>query len=300
MHTMNWDDIRFLLAVSKAGSLLGAGKQLGVNHTTVGRRIEAAETDLGVRLFTRTRRGYVPTADADRLLPSLREVEQAVLKVERHAQAQHIGFAGTVRVTSPETLGTHYLAGRLAAFGLQHPRLVIELMPAGAVLDLGRREAELAIRTFRSDVDGLVVRRVASVKYGMYASADYLRGRPLSSPQHLPNHSILSAAPEDKSVETTWLAQLAPEVAPRFVSTLSTALVAAARAAAGVAILPRYLGDAEPTLRHIAMPHEPTEHLWLTVHRDLRATPRIRALLDFLAATMKADAPLFAGVRGPH
>ncbi|WP_181233359.1 LysR family transcriptional regulator [Enhygromyxa salina] len=292
---MNWDDVRFVLAVSKAGSLLGAAKALGVDHTTVGRRVDAAEAALGVRLFTRTTRGYVATADAERLLPSMAAVEQAMLGVERSAHAQHEGLVGSVRVTSPETLGTHYLAERLAGFGLLHPGLHIELLPAGEVLDLSRREAEVAIRTFRSELDGLVLRRVAVVTYGMYASVEYLKLRRLRSAGELAEHAILSGTPDANAAEPKWLERIAPGVVPRFVSTLSTALVAAARASAGVAILPRYLGDAEPSLRYVAMPHEPSETLWLTVHRDLRATPRIRALLDFLTSTMKADAGLFRG-----
>ena len=292
---MNWDDLRFVLMLAKAGSLARAAKVLGVDHTTVGRRVEAAEVALGVRLFTRTTTGYVPTADADRLLGPMKQVEDAVLAVERGALANRDALSGTVRVTSPETLGISYLAPRLATFGLAHPGLSIELLPGGELLDLSRREAELAVRPFRSLKESLVVRRVAEVSYGLYAAAEYLARRPVKTARALRDHPILTSVPGPGAVETRWLKRLVPDAAPTFTSTLSLALVGAARAGAGVAILPRYLGDAEPTLCHIAMPDEPREGLWLTVHRDLKRTPRVRALLDFLASTMKDDADRFRG-----
>lgn len=289
---VNWDDLRYVLALSSARSLARAAKGLGVNHTTVGRRIEAAEQALGVRLFTRTTSGYVPTADAERLLNPMRQVEEAVLTVERGAAARLHALEGPVRITSPETFGVSYLAPRLAAFGARHPDLTIELVPAGEVLDLGRRQAELAVRFFRSKHESLAVRRAGDVAYGLYATRAYLGRRRLKTPGDLADHRLLSGSAGD--LETAWLTRLNPKVRPAFVSTLSLALQGAARASAGVAVLPRYLGDADPALQHVPMPGAPVEPIWLTVHRDLRSTPRIRALLDFLAGALAEDAPLLS------
>lgn len=292
----NWDDLRFVLAVSQQGSLAKAAKKLHVDHTTVGRRVEAAEASLGVRLFTRTTTGFVPTADARRLLASMHKVEDAVAAVERAAAPNPDRLEGKLTVTSPETFGVSYLAPRLAAFGASHPGLCIELVPAGAVLDLGKGEAEVAVRTFRSARENLLVKKVGVVVYGLYASDDYLTRHPLKSKETLHQHPLLSSAsPTD--LEAQWLRRLnARAVTTSFASTFSLALSAAAKASSGVAVLPRYLGDAEPTLRHIAMPDEPSEPIWLTVHNDLKSTPRVRALLDFLSATIKRDAPLLRGV----
>jgi DNA-binding transcriptional LysR family regulator len=291
---MNWDDLRHVLAVSRAGSLARAAKALHVDHTTVGRRVEAAEAALGVRLFTRTTTGFVLTADGERLVEPMRRVEEAALAVERAAEAQDERLAGAVRVTSPETFGVSYLGPRLATFGLAHPGLKIELMPAGEVLDLGRREAELAVRMFRSKHESLVVRRVGEVRYGLYGSHVYLGQRPLRGREALERHTLLGVA-DAKAIEAVWLRRLNPRARPAFVSDSSLALLAAARASAGVAVLPRYLGDGDATLRRVTMPDEPAEPIWLTVHRDLQATPRVRALLDFLAATLRQDAPLLTG-----
>lgn len=291
---MNWDDLRFVLALSEAGSLVRAAKALGVDHTTVGRRVEAAESALGVRLFTRTTTGYVPTADAKRLVGPMKQVGEAVASVERGARAHGGALEGAVRVTSPETFGVNYIAPRLALFGRNHRELTIEILPAGEVLDLGKQEAEIAVRMFRSKGDNLVLRRVGSVGYGLFASHSYLAQHPLKSKDALDEHPILSASGA-KDIETLWLRRLCPKAKPSFVSPFSLALLGAARASAGLAILPCYLGDAEPELRHLAMPDEPSEAVWLTVHRDLKETPRIRAVLDFLAETMKKDAALLRG-----
>lgn len=245
-------------------------------------------------MFTRTTTGLVLTDDADRLLASMRQVEDAVLALERAAAAQDERLEGPVRVTSPETFGVSYLAPRLAGFGLSHPGVAIELMPAGAVLDLGRREAELAVRIFRSKQENLVVRRAGAVRYGLYAAHTYLMKHPLRGRDSLDKHAMLGAS-EAKAIETVWLKRLSPRARPKFVSDSSLALLAAARASAGIAVLTRYLGDAEPALRRIPMPDEPSEPIWLTVHRDLQATPRVRALLDYLATTLAHDAALLAG-----
>lgn len=295
---MNWDDIRFVVATADAGSLLAAAKRLGVDHSTVGRRIDAAEHALGTRLFTRTRRGVVPTADGTRLLASMRRVEAAVGAVERDARAQAATLAGTVRVTAPETFGAHYLASRLARLQSRHTGLVIELVPSGEVFDLVRQEAEVGVRTFRSDHEGLVVRRLATLRYGLYAAPSYLARRPVGPRPDLRQHAILSTPPTADEVEQRWLARLAPGVTPAFVSPVSSALREAARGGAGLAILPRYLGDEDPTLRRVPMPEPPSETVWTTVHRDLRTMPRVRAVLDFLAETTEADTALLAGEVG--
>ncbi|MEZ4440064.1 MAG: LysR family transcriptional regulator [Polyangiaceae bacterium] len=290
---MSWDDFRFVLALEEAGSLAKAAKVLRVDHTTVGRRVAAAEEALGVRLFTRSPTGFVPTKDAERLLAPMKQVEEAVLRLQR-AAAQDDRLEGPLRVTSPETFGTHYLAARLAAFGLQHPGLRLDLLPAGDVLDLGRGEAEVAVRGFRSRQEELLVRRGGILGYGLYAAPDYLARHPFDPKRGLGDHAWLSS-PEPQAIEARWLERLVGATKPSFTSISSLALRAVARQAAGIAVLPHYLARHDPRLTHLPMPDEPSETLWLTVHRDLARTPRVRALLNFLAASMKADASRLRG-----
>ena len=292
-----WDDLRFALSLSRAGSLAGAARTLGVDHTTVGRRIEAAEQALGVRLFTRSRLGYALTQDGERLFAPLRAVEEAVLSLRRAVDAETGGLTGLVRVTSPETFGVAWLAPRLAAFGAQHPGLTVELTPSGKVLDLGRGEAEIAVRFFRSRSQNLVAQRAAEVRYGLYGSHTYLARPPEIGPDTLAAHPLLLPPATPPSVEGRWLARWARGAGVSFVSELSVALLAAAKAGAGLAPLPCYLADAEPSLMRVPMPDPPAETLWLTVHQDVRTTPRVRALLQFLLAELKADRAQLRGER---
>ena len=292
---MNWDDLRFVLALSRAGSLARTARELRVDHTTVGRRIEAVEADLGVRLFTRTTTGYVLTAEAEGLLPGIQRVEEAVLAIERGAHAQHDAVEGIVRVTSGETFGACYLAPRLVAFGRGHPGLTVELVTGGEVLDLARREADIAVRFFRSAHESLVVRRIAELGHALYASEAYLARRPVITPDELRDHPILTTLPGPGVVEAAWVDRLTGGARPAFVTNMTLALVEAARSGAGLAVLPRYLGDPDPTLRRVPMPDEPRESIWITVHRDLKQMRRVRVVLDFLNECLEKDRGLLLG-----
>jgi DNA-binding transcriptional LysR family regulator len=295
---MNWDDLRFVLALAKGRSLARAARELSVDHSTVGRRIEALEADLGIRLFTRTTSGYVVTPEAEELLPEIRRVEAAVLALERAAQARDEMLCGAVRLTSNEVFGSRYLAPRLAPLALQHPGLIIEIQTGSHIFDLARREADIGVRLFRTNLDYLAVKRAGELAFGLYAAEEYLRRRPApASPAELHAHDlVLDDADPLQSVEPSWLEQIG---GGRVVlKTNSTAVtLAAVTAGLGIALLPRFLGEAEPTLRYLPMPDEPVRGIWLTVHRDLRDTPRVRAVLDHLAQVIQADAALLRGQR---
>lgn len=290
---VNWDDLRFVAAVARHGSLLRAAKELGVQHTTVGRRVEAAERALNARLFVRTTTGLVLTVEGQRLMEPLEQVEGAVHALERRAVAGRDEVSGSVRVTAPETFGAAWLAPRLALLTRRYPALTIDLNPTGEVLSLGRRQAELAVRFFRSKQDDLVTRRVGAVAWGLYGARAYLAKRPLRSQKELAERPLLSSPPQD--LEARWLDRLAPGARPAFVSAFTLALLEAAKAGAGLAVLPRYLGDAHAELEYLPMPDEPTETVWLTVHRDLRTTPRVRAVLEFLVEQFERDAHALRG-----
>jgi DNA-binding transcriptional LysR family regulator len=293
---MNWDDLRYVLVLARAGSLSRAAKELTVDHTTVGRRIDAIEADLGLKLFTRTTSGYVCTAEAERLLPEMRRVEDAVFAVERNAHREHEYIDGIVRVTSGETFGASYLAPRLARLGQEHPNLAIELITGGTVLDLSRREADVAVRFFRSKHETLVVRKVGEVAHALYASRKYLAKHPFKELKELKKHPLLVPTPGANVVETKWVERMTDGARPAFVCTLTSGLVEAAKIGAGIAVLPRYLADRERSLRRIPMADEPREPLWLTVHRDVKTTRRVRVVLDFLSQCFESDRALLAGL----
>ena len=178
----------------------------------------------------------------------------------------------------------------------------MELAPSGAVFDLGRQQAEVAVRMFRSKSEGLVAAKAGVVAYGLYGSAALVGSGPTPSPSTLHQHRVL--CPRDpKELELRWLRQVNPAVTPVFCSEVSLALVEAARVGAGLAVLPCYLGDASPGLLRLRLPGAPPppeEPIWLTVHKDLRHTSRVRATFDFLREAMAADAAALAGKKPPR
>lgn len=277
---MNWDHLRFLLALAEQGTLSAAARVLGVDHSTVGRRVDSAEAALGVRLFTRSVAGYALSPDGERLLPEMRKVAQAMHGLRRAAEQGEAAVRGPIRVTCPETLGMTWLAKRLAEFALQEPGVQVLLDPSGRVADLGVGEAEIAVRNVRSTQQRLVVQPLAQVEYGLYATSEYLREHPLQ-PGFAGAH-FLAPPVSPVSIEGAWLKRLAPKAEPVLVSELSICLASAAQVSAGIAILPSYLGRSHPGLEHIPVADPPREALWLTVHEDARKVARVRALMAYL------------------
>lgn len=293
---MNWDDLRYVLALSRAGSLAKAARSLKVDHTTVGRRIEALEADLGLRLFTRTTTGYVVTPEAEQLMPELEHVESSIFQLERCATARDGRIEGVIRVTSPETFGGCYLAPKLAKLRMSHPALTVELLVGPTVFDLARQEADVAVRFFRSKHENLIVQKAGEVGIGLYGTPEYFARTSFpKKPSDLDDHGILTADFSPTDDEVKWLNRLAPRARVVFVSNLTFAVSAAALAGAGIAILPRYLGDAEKGLQRVPMPDEPRQAIWLTVHKDLQHTRRVRLVLDFLRDALKEDKDMLGG-----
>lgn len=277
---LNWDDLRFIAAVARTGSLLAASAALRVDHTTVGRRVGAAERALGTTLFVRSPTGLALTPEGEQLLVSVAGVEAAILAVERQAGARERSVAGRVKVTAPETLGCAFLAPRLLRFGAQHPGLVVDLDASGAVKSLHRREAEVAVRTWKSDAESLVVKKAGRIAHGVYAATSLASRRSLKSASDL--QSVPQIVSGDDEAETRFLRRLAPDAPVVMRCELSLGVQAALHTGHAVGVLPRYLGDADAGLVRVPVKGEPVDDVFLTVHRDLRRTPRVRAVLDVL------------------
>ena len=293
MHSgLDWDDLRMFLAVAREGSLSGAARTLSVNHSTVFRRLNGLEDRLDVRLFDRQPGGYALTPAGDALLEASDRVEAEILAAERALRGRDLQLRGALRVTMPDTIARLLLPILIAPFERRYPDIELELVVSGAFLNLGKRDADIALRPTNAPPETLVGRRVSGIATAIYRHADC--DEPASSLSECrwiaPDDSLAHLA------SARWLRDLAPPVAIR-ANTMS-GMLDAARAGMGLAALPCFMGDGEPVLRRVRDPIPELETgLWALTHRDLRQTARIRAFLDAVAETATDLRPLLEGDR---
>ncbi len=292
---LEWGHLRFFLEMVRAGSLTRAAQRLGVDRNTVARRVAALEEELGLPLFERGPQGWTQTAAGEELSALARRVEEDVLALARHADARDREVSGTVRLTTTPHIAANLLAPELPALRTQYPGLVLELAADARNFDLTRREADLALRMGRPRDAGLVARKLADVVFGFYATPAYLQGRTevdFDGDCFLGLDDAGAATPQER-----WLAREAPQRRLVFRCNSSGALAVAARSGIGVALLPCFLADRDPGLRRIAGPAAATHEVWLLVHGDLRRTPRVKAVIDWVDQLFLRASSRLAGKR---
>jgi DNA-binding transcriptional LysR family regulator len=279
---MDWDDLRYVLAVADAGSLAGAARTLGVNHTTVLRRIGAFEQRLGLRLFERLPTGYVLTAGGEELIAAARHVETTVTTLERKLAGQDLRLAGTIRVTTTDTLMGSILPDILARFHDHYPGIRVEIAQSNLMFNLTKREADVAIRPANDPPETLIGRRIAKVAFAVYGSPDYLAS--LGEARHLADCRWV--APDEGLSGTAvarWMRAQLPQAEITLTADSLMALRQAAQAGLGLVALPCYLGNTSPDLVCVHPPIPELETaLWILTHADLRHTARIRAFTEFV------------------
>ena len=285
---MEWDDYRFFLAVARFGSLTAAGHSLKTSAATVGRKIATLEKRLGVRLFDRSRNGYMLSESGEAIRLRAEEVEEAVLSVEREAFGRDLRASGKVRVATAEDIASFIIAPRLTQFHRSHPGIVLEMISGWDVVNLTRREADVAIRTVRPARGDFVVRQTGVWNCALYASKTYTRARKLNAfADKLPVIDVITWTEENRFRGGDWLDKHAPHWPRIFAANSRHIQYAACKAGLGAAILPCLAADHDPDLVCL-LPSERVRSvpLWLVAHRDLLRTARVRAVMDFLAEIM--------------
>jgi DNA-binding transcriptional LysR family regulator len=284
---LDWEDLHTVLAVADTGSLAAAARRLGVNHTTVLRRIGGFEQRLGLRLFDRLPGGYALTAGGEELVAAARGMAATVETLERRLAGQDLRLDGTLRVATADTLMASILPPLLAQFRDLHPGITIEITTANLLANLTRRDADVAIRTAPDPPETLVGRRVAGIAFAVYAAAEYS------------DHSWV--APDDSLAGTAvarWMRQAVPDAVVALRADSLVGMCRAAQAGLGLAALPCYLGDTAGGLVRVPMPTVPAETaLWVLTHEDLRRTARVSAFTEFIAAALARQRDLLEGRR---
>lgn len=294
---MDWDDLRFVLAVARSRSLSGAARALSVEHTTVGRRIASIERGLGARLFDRTPEGHVATAIGEAVLAHARSMEESALAIERAVAGGDRRVSGAVRISALDAFVCDFLMPAIPELRERHPDLQVVAASETHRASLPRREADVAIRWRPADDVGFVSRPLATIGSGAYASRSYVarRGRP-RRPRDLAGHERVGYAPElAHSSEERWLEEHAPGA--RVVLRVATpgAYRAALEAGVGIGIYECHSADRSPEL--VRLWDEPVlvEQWWTVVHVDLARAARVRAVLDFLAELAEREGGRLAG-----
>lgn len=274
----DWDDLRFFLAIADHGGLGAAARALGVEHSTASRRIDALEAGLGVRLFDRLPKGWAITAAGGELLPAARRVEADMLALLRQA-TEADAVRGLVRIAAPPALCAWLLAPALARLQGRHPELSFELLADRRTADLGRREADLAVRYVRPAAPALAVRRLCDIAYGLFGATGYLAERPEAAWEFLGYSDALDTLPQQQ-----WLTAFAAGRPFRLRSDDLGTLAQLAAAGAGLAVLPRTLARAVGGLEEAPAACPVVRPLWLVLHEDVRRSARVRAAADLVAA----------------
>lgn len=290
---IEWELYRSFLGVLREGSLSGAARVLGMAQPTVGRHIAALEAALGLALFTRSPNGLLPTEAALALQPHARAMESTAAALERTAASYGDGVRGVVRVTASEVIGLEVLPPVLARLRGRHPELRIELLLSNEVQDLLQREADVAVRMARPSQEQLVARRVGAVELGLHASSGYLAryGTPASL-DDLGGHALIGydrPTPFVRAGLKRWPQFARERLALRTDS--DTAQLALIRAGAGIGVCQVALARRAPQLVRVlpdafSLPLE----TWVTMHEDLRDSPRCRVTFDALVEALAAHA----------
>lgn len=288
---MDWENLRFFLAVAKTGTLAGAGRLLDVKHSTVLRRVAVLEAGLGSRLFERHPGGYQLTAAGNELLDATQPLEEELVAIERKLSGFDQRLTGTVRIASLGPLSP-WICEALARLRRANPEVCAELLISPVAVSIARHEADIAVRVATAPPEYLVGRRVATLAHGVYAAASL----PSIVEGDFPRHDWLGYSSDRSDLpQARWVIENIPAARVVFWTNHTQTLVSAARAGMGLAVLPRYLGDRDPGLRRLKTLRGFGQDLWLLTHQDLRRTLRVKTLMDCLAEELLTHKDLIEG-----
>lgn len=286
---MDWDHLRIFLAVARAGQMLGAARQLGLDHATVGRRLGALETSLGSKLLERRTTGSELTAAGEQLLAHAERIETEMLQAQSTLGNVDLALAGAVRIGAPDGFGTYFLAPRLGALAEQHPGLSIQLAPLPRSFSLPKREVDIAV-TLQRPVEGrLIARKLTDYTLGVYASRDYIaRTGTIERLTDLTGRLLVTYVPDLVYSPALDYFEAFREVEARRLECASVVgQMEAVRAGAGVGILHDYAACGHEELVRLLPDLAFSRSYWLVVHADIHQLRRIREVERFIVEAVR-------------
>lgn len=285
MHKQNWDDLRLFLAVARHGRFIAAGRALGIDHTTVARRVTQLEEAVGARLLERSPRGVALTEAGRALVAHSERVEAEIFSANVTLGGTDARISGVVRLATPEAFGTYLAAANAYRLHEKHPDLRLELMPESQQVRLANRDTDVAILLNRPPRGPIVARRLVEYRVGLYASRRYLeRHGPINDIDQLSRHPFAWYIEEMIDIpELRFLREVSEEAMPVFRSTSTAAQHEAVANGMGLGLLHAFNAQHDTRLVHILSEKvEIRRAYWLAIHEDLQHVPRIRAVVEFL------------------
>lgn len=295
----NWDDLRYFLAVVRAKTLSGAGEQLGTEHTTVARHIRALEERLKTRLFLKSNSGYDLTPSGEKILSIAEAVESAFLTAEDVTVIREQDVSGTVRLGSPDGLGSVFIAPRLKQLTGKYPNLRIEIISSTRIYSLTKREADIYIGFSRPDYARVVSRRLTDYKLFVYGSKEYLKKAPkINTKEDVSKHPFVGYVEEFIFFpELNYLDMAGTDLNPHLSSTNLMTQVFATLGGVGLCILPSFLAESFPDLVAVFPDQLSIDRsFYMNIHEDNRNAKNIRVVADFIASEIEKHEDLFLKV----
>ncbi len=297
MHNKNWDDLRYFLALCREGSFTGAGRLLGVNHTTVARRIRELEENLGARLFDHSRNGYEMTQAAEDMYEHARRMEEITQSIDRDVFGQDAELKGPLKLTVAHDVAERLVLPMLREFRQAYPCIELDVLTTTGLVDLAAREADIALRLTAKPPGYLIGREVLPMRHGVYGSPAYLQHQK-GNGQAGKSQVILFRSETERP---EWVQQHFPdsEISMR-VDDVGTMALAVANDM-GLARMPCYVGDTQPAIRRLRLKLSPsTWGIWILSHVDLRSTARVRVAREFLIDVIEKQRDLIMGERSRY
>ena len=293
---VEWDDLRIFLAVYRSGQLTAAGRALGADQSTVGRRIAALEARLEVKLFFRNRDGLVPTPAAERLLPRAQRMEEEAFAIARENAGEELRLTGPLRITAPDGFGAKVIAPLASKFAGLHPEMDLEVLVANKVLSLSKHEADIAVRVgTRPQETGNVARKLVEYGIGLYASHEYVERKGMPKPDYR-KHDVVQFDLESRIYpDCRWLFEHAKHARVALRANTDWVVLSALREGLGFGLLPTFHIDRDDFVEVRAPSDTMSMSVWLVMHRDLHQTPKVRACADFLVAELGRLEPWLMG-----
>jgi len=287
---MNWDDLRLFLAVARMGSISGAAKQLGVQHSTVSRRMRQLEEQVAVRLIERKKSGYELTQAGKNVKDAAIRMESEVLGVDGAIFGKDTNLVGSLQVSAINNMASSILMPMFASFSRAHPQVDLHIIVSNSDASLSQREADVAIRLTNSPTDTLIGKRIVTVASTIYGSRSYIEQTRESG------REPTWIGVECCTFHKTWTKQTCGEQSHNFYSDDTLLTLAALREGLGVSFLPCFMGDADPLLERYCDPE--LAHnlgLWILLHPDLKRTARVLAFRDHMVNSISEERDLFEG-----